>query len=408
MEKQENLTLMELLLKMVNNCLLHLKLCIFVVALPTVVMFVMVMWVIEPTYRATAIVTPPSNTESSMGKGISSFMSSGGKSGGGSSALLGSILSNSGEDDANAVWTIFNSWELHTQVIEHFNLATHYEFDGKFKADLLKEFRSNFGLETNNENMFEITLEDKDYNLAAEIINYMLDKADSAFNAYKTSQAKQSRLYIQQRLDSCGRNLDSLLKVFAKFQTDNNFYDPDIQMESTIKYLSELQSKREDLSMEMAYEKDDRGENSKRYDQLSKRYKGINKALNSSLNGKNGEVGIVSLKKSPKLSAEYMQYKSEIKVQEALYQMLRVQSEEMQLAEARMLKNLHVLEPPWANDKKIFPIRSVMLVFTCMISGIIAIFLSCLIERCKQADKDSVFGQEMARFAAFFRKKKTV
>lgn len=407
MEKQESLTFSTLLLRVLNNCLAHIKLCFLIVALPTITMFVLVMWVIEPTYRATAIVTPPVNDGSSIGKGIGSYMSNSGKTSGGSSGLLGSILSNSGEEDANVVWTIFNSWEIHSQIIDHFDLANHYEFDGKFKADLLKSFRKNFDFENNDENMFAITVEDKDPQMAADIIEFMLDKADSAFNAYKTSQARQSRLYFQQRLDSCEKVLNALLEKFSKFQAENNFYDPEIQMESTIKYLSDLQAKREDLSMEMAYEKDDRGENSKRYDQLSKRYHGINKALSSSLNGKNGDVGIVSLKKSPALSAEYMQYKSEIKVQEALYQMLRIQSEEMQLAEAKMLKNLHVLEPPWPNDKKVYPIRSVMLAFTCLLSGILAIFICCFVEYCKRVDENSVFAQEMNRLMGKFKRKKS-
>ena len=47
-----------------------------------------------------------------------------------------------------------------------------------------------------------------------------------------------------------------------------------------------------------------------------------------------------------------------------------------------------------------------MLVFTCLVAGLIAVLVSCFIERCKSADKDSVFTHEMQRLAVFFRKKK--
>ena len=184
------------------------------------------------------------------------------------------------------MWTILNSWELHNMVIDKFNLAEHYEFDGNFHADLLKEFRKNFSLDCNKESMFEVAIEDKDYKLAAAMVQFMLDKADSAFNAFKTAQAKQSREYMQSRLDSCEHALDSLLQGFTKFQVEHDFYDPEIQLESTIKYLGELQSRREELSIELAFEKADRGEGSKRYDELSKRYKSVNSALNGALNGK--------------------------------------------------------------------------------------------------------------------------
>ena len=41
-----------------------------------------------------------------------------------------------------------------------------------------------------------------------------------------------------------------------------------------------------------------------------------------------------------------------------------------------------------------------------LVTGLIAVLVSCFIERCKSADKDSVFTHEMQRLAVFFRKKK--
>ena len=247
MQSQESAGIVEVCLRLVNNNLKHFKLFLAILLLPTLFAFVLVMWVIKPAYSATAVVTPPSSSQGSL-SGLGSMLSGG--------AGMGSLLGFSGNDEeANAVWTIFNSWELHDMVIKEFNLAEHYKFDGHFHADLLKLFRKNFGIEMNKEDMFVIYVEDKDYKLAAKMVSFMLEKADSAFNAFKTKQARQSREYFQSRLDSCEQKLDSLLRDFVKFQVDNNFYEPTIQMESTLKYLSALQAKREEVSIEMAYEK---------------------------------------------------------------------------------------------------------------------------------------------------------
>jgi capsule polysaccharide export protein KpsE/RkpR len=371
-EKQESVGFIEVCLRLLNNDLKHFKLCLAIVLIPTIVAFVLVMWVIKPVYAATAVVTPPSSSQTSL-NGLSSML--GGASGMG--ALLG--LSSSDEDE-NAVWTIFNSWELHDQVIREFNLAEHYEFDGDFHADLLKEFRKNFAVEVNKEDMFAVSMEDEDFRLAAKIVAFMLEKADSAFNAFKTAQARQSRIYFQSRLDSCEMALDSLIKEFVKFQVDNNFYDPDVQLESTIKYLGALQAKREEVAIEMAFEKADRGEKSKRYDELTKRYQGVNSALHGALKGRHENMGMIALKKSPELAAEYMRRETEIRVQEAMYKLLRQQSEQMRMEEAKMLTNLHVLEPPWENDKKISPKRGLILVFTVFFSFFFASLLCNLVE----------------------------
>ena len=399
MEKQESVGFIEVCLRLINNDLKHFKLCLAIVLIPTLVAFVLVMWVIKPVYAATAVVTPPASSQASL-NGLSSMIGGGS----GMSSLLG--LSTS-DDDENAVWTIFNSWELHDQVIREFNLAEHYEFDGDFHADLLKQFRKKFGVVVNKEDMFAVSMEDEDYKLAAKMVSFMLEKADSAFNAFKTAQARQSRIYFQDRLDSCEHALDSLIDAFVKFQIENNFYDPDIQLEATLKYLSALQAKREEVSMEMAFEKADRGEKSKRYDELTKRYQGVNTALSGALKGRHENMGMVELKKSPELAAEYKRRETEIRVQEAMYKLLRQQSEQMRLEEAKMLTNLHVLEPPWENNKKVYPLRGVTLVFVFAVAWILATIVCNLIG---YLESESATGSSVARewelLKGFFKKKK--
>lgn len=371
MEKQEPIGFVEICLRILNNDLKHFKFVAAFVLIPTIVVFVMVMWVVKPKYAASAIVTPPASTQPMAGA-LSGLMG-----GSGMSSLLGITMDN---EDVNAVWTIFNSWELHNMVIEKFDLARHYEFKGKFHADLLKEFRKNFGLEMNKEDMLSLYYKDTDAKLAVEVLNFMLEKADSSFNAFKTKQARQSREYFQSRLDSCEHALDSLLKDFVNFQVTNNVYEPNVQLEATIKYLSELQAMREEVGIEMNFEKLDRGENSKRYQELSKRAKGVNSALGGTLKGKHSNIGILELKKSPELYAEYMRREAEIRIQEVMYKVLRQQSEQMRLEEAKMLTNLHVLEAPWENDKKISPKRGLLLVFTVFITFFFATLLCNLVE----------------------------
>lgn len=391
--------LTETLFRILNNDLKHFKLCCALVLIPTIVVFVLVMWVIKPTYAAKAVVTPPPDnssmsTLSGMLDGeLSSYAS-----------LLGFA---SGSVDADAIWTIFDSKELQDMVIDHFKLAEHYEFDGQFRADLLKQFRKNFELSLTDENMLEISIEDEDYRLASEMATFMLYKADSMFNAFKTKQARQSREYFDNRIELCLKTLDSLQQDFVKFQADNNFYEPEVQMEATINYLSTLQTERQSVAVEMNYESQLRGTDSKRYGELSKRYNSLNTAIHQTLNGKQQSMGLITLKKSPQLGAEYMRKQEEVKVQAALYKLLRQQSEQMQLEEAKKLTNLHVLEAPWPNDKKVSPLRGASLIFTVFVSMLLATILCNFIELVKsQKGTGSSLEKEWATFVGFFRRKR--
>ena len=401
MQSNETPGLTETLLRILNNDLKHFKLCALIVLIPTIAVFVLVMWVVRPVYAARAVVTPPPSSSGMnalngmLGEELSSYAS-----------MLGLSM---GSVDADAIWTIFNSKELQDMVIDRFDLATHYEFDGKFRADLLKKFRKNFSLKLTDENMLEISIEDEDFVLASEMATFMLEKADSMFNTFKTLLAKQSREYFESRIELCLKDLDSLQRDFVKFQTENNFYEPTIQMEATIKYLSALQSEREAVAVEMNYERKLHGEDSKRYDELSKRYASLNTSINQTLEGKQQASGIVALKKSPELGAEFMRKEEEIKVQAAMYKLLRQQSEQMQLEEAKKLTNLHVLEAPWPNDKKVFPLRGVMLMFTVFVSFLFATMLCNFLELiASQKGTGSRLDNEWNSFVAFFRMKRKV
>ncbi len=398
MEKQESIGFIEFCLRVLNSDLKHFKFFSVFVFIPTLIAFILVMWVIEPKYAASAIVTPPASTQPMSGA-LNGLMG-----GAGMSSLFGISMDN---EDANAVWTILGSWELHNQVIDKFNLAKHYKFKGKFHADLLKKFRKNFGLTYNKEDLFCLYYEDTDPKLAVEVVSFILEKADSAFNAFKTKQARQSREYFQMRLDSCEHALDSVLDAFVDFQVKNNMYEPNVQLEATIKYLSELQAMREEVNMEMNFEKLDRGENSRRYQELSKRIKGMNSALGGTLKGKHSDIGMIELKKSPELYAEYLRREAEIRIQETMYKLLRQQSEQMRLEEAKMLTNLHVLEPPWENDKKIYPLRAITLIFVFVVAAILATII-CNMRDYLEAEgkRESTVAREWNTFKGFFKKSK--
>ena len=91
----------------------------------------------------------------------------------------------------------------------------------------------------------------------------------------------------------------------------------------------------------------------------------------------------------------------------ALYKILRQQSEELRIEEAKMLKNLHILEPPWENNKKISPLRGVSLVFTFAVSSMFAMLLCTILAFLDvEIEKNSTVAKEWNRFLGFFKKNK--
>ena len=252
--------------------------------------------------------------------------------------------------------------------------------------------------------MFYLRFEDEDYKLAAQILQFILAKADSMYNAYNTNQAKQSRIYMDARLKEVEHNLDSLEKVFTKFQTENNLYDPEIQLESTVKYLGTLQSERDALVQEISYEKMQRGDQTKRYEELSSRLKSLDASIAEAIKGKRNKMGVLALSKTPDLTAQYLKIESELKIQQTIYKFLRQQSEQLRLDEVNKPTNLVVLQPPWENDKKVRPGRSVILAFTMLLSGLFAVVICNFIEFMKKLPSDSSISRELGNLKLLLKK----
>ena len=400
MENQKDLSLLEMILMAINNCLSHKLIISIIVLIPTVVMFALVMWGFTPLYKADAIFTPPVEstpiTTMGMGKAMSEIP--------GGSAL--SDLLGETDEGMGITVTYANSWELHEKIIEKFDLARDYKFKGEYYADLLKKFRSDFDLEFNDDEMFVVSFVHKDYRKAAAIVDYFLTQMDCMYNAYKTNQARQMREFIDTRIKEVKIEMDSLKNEFIKFQRKNDFYEPTVQLESALRYMSSMQMEREALLQELAYEKEKKGGVTKRQEDLEQRLRNIEKTIDDIKEGKQSDMGVVALGKTPELSAKYLALKNDLKIQQSIYMLLREQREQLDIEANNRQTNLIVLQPPWENDKRIFPKRGVMLLFTFMISGLVGVAVCCSIEFLKNLDPETRLAKEIGRLLSMLPRRK--
>ena len=72
-----------------------------------------------------------------------------------------------------------------------------------------------------------------------------------------------------------------------------------------------------------------------------------------------------------------------------------------------VLTNLHVLEPPWENDKKIYPLRAITLIFVFVVAAILATII-CNMRDYLEAEgkRESTVAREWNTFKGFFKKSK--
>lgn len=381
--------------RLLANVLEYWKLFIVVVSLPTIMAIITTLWILEPNFTSRAVVrVPESNSLGNLGSNL------------GSDPILGAFLGTSfrNKNEINTLWTILSSTETHNQVLKHFNLATHYEFKSRFHADLLKSFRENFSLVLNDENMLVISVTDKDPEIARQIVRFILDRADSAYNHFNSTLARQSKDFFELRMQQVLKSLDSLEFAFAEFQKANSLFLPEIQLSTTFEQLANLQFSRDQLQVELDLQKKLYGDASSRLDQLRIKHRSLDRMLNNALHGHRSKTGLLSLEQAPQLVFEYMRYDLEIRVQQGIYRLLRQKFEENALEEVMNMRNIQIIEEPWANDKRSKPPRTVIVILIFGMSFCLAVALCslCVRIRASLANPNSLLKNEIIRMVRVF------
>ncbi len=169
-------------------------------------------FLIPKTYKATATVMLPPNSQGGMG-GLSSLFSGGGV------LSLGASLLGDASTPEDLVLGLFNSRSTLNRVINEFNLMEYYEIDDKNNDKALKAFKNDLIFEPNEFGMIEVSVINKSPELSAEISSFFVSLVDSIHIELNMVQAQNNRAFIQTRYEknlSDLKNAEDLLYAFQK------------------------------------------------------------------------------------------------------------------------------------------------------------------------------------------------
>jgi len=167
-------------------------------------------FLITPKYKSTVILFPTSTNAISKALLADNY---GGKL---------DILEFGEEAQTEQLLQILSSNEIRSRVIKKFNLIDHYEIepDSKFKmTKLFEEYNSNIKYRRTEYMAVEITVLDKDPQVAADIANYISDKLDSVKNKIQKERAIKAFAIVEteyKKLQNDIKNLEDSLTVLRK------------------------------------------------------------------------------------------------------------------------------------------------------------------------------------------------
>jgi tyrosine-protein kinase Etk/Wzc len=325
--------------------------------------------VMEPSYTAMAVLLPSKSNQSSPLGSLMGDLPIGG--------LLRS-MDMFGKEDNNRFLTILDSRTLAISLINRFDLIHHYKFKKKQPIEaVIKTLNRHYSFEEDKLDNIEITVKDRDPQLAADMINFIIDKLDTmSFDLAKQS-AKGSRVFFEERMRLMTATLDSVHHKLADFQVKNNMIDLDGQVKATVEALAGIEAEAMSTKIEKDVLASKFGSENTRVSELTKKEGVLKRRIEDYMQEGSGSL-IMPLRKTPELAINYAYLYRDVKIQESLYAYILQMYEQAKFREANNSSVVTMMERAVAPEKRSSPKRAAICILAfffgfVLLSGIVLV-----------------------------------
>jgi uncharacterized protein involved in exopolysaccharide biosynthesis len=334
------------------------------IAVSTVVAFL-----IPNIYESTVRIMPP-DSMNSTGTMLASLA---GKTSPELAAMAGKFL---GMKDSGALYVdLFRSRTVEDKVVDRLSLQKVYW--KRYKQDARKKLDGRTDVsEDRKSGVILLTVEDRDRQRARDIALAYVDELNHLMAQVSTSSARRERIFIEQRLIDCKRDLEDAERQFSAFASKNTALDIKEQTKAMVESAAALQgqliaAQSELQSLEQIYTDNNVRVRSMRarVDELKRQTQNIH-GTDSSLASDAGAPDELypSVRKLPLLGVEWADLFRRTKIQETVFELLTQQYELARIQEAKEIPTINVIDPANIPEKKSWPPRLLIVVVLTILS----------------------------------------
>jgi capsule polysaccharide export protein KpsE/RkpR len=330
------------------------------------VLSTLVAFVIPKRYKATIRLMPPDyHTGVSLAAFPALSQATGGKEGGGSSAmsianqLLG--LNTSGD----LLIGVLRSRTVEDRVIKRFQLMNLYR--EKYPEDTRRKLESRTEIEPEKKTgIIAISVEDHLPARAAAMSQAYVEELNDLLAKVNTSAAHRERVFVEGRLNEIGKDLSTAEKEFSEFASQNNAIDVPQQAKAIVEGAARLEgqlmaAESQLQGLEQIYTPQNirvRQLRAQIAELLRQRDKLSGKGVDLVTGGTLGsDQSYPSMRQLPLLGVKYLDLYRKNKVNEAVFELLTKQYEMAKIQEAKDVPSVQILDAVEVPQKKSFPHR---------------------------------------------------
>jgi len=237
------------------------------------------------------------------------------------------------------------------------------------------------------EGIIEVSVTYQDKNLAANLANGFIEELDKFNTETRMTMGKRYRIFLEKRVNQTAKDLAATEDSLKKFQEKHRTVVLDEEMKSVIGIIAKLKGEQVLREIQKGAWAGANDENNPYIQNLNQQIKAIERQLSAiefgHQNKSNLEFGAgfsMPLSQLPKVAMELARLTRDFRVQEAIYELLTQSFEQAKLMELRDTPTVQILDMASPPEKKSWPKRSLIVIFTFVLSLAFSILLAFILE----------------------------
>jgi capsule polysaccharide export protein KpsE/RkpR len=327
------------------------ELILLVFALSLVVSYVLIYFLIEEQYEATAVLIPREEDASALAGGLLRSMRT----------LPLGFGGKSGRSDMDLYNTVMFSRTVMEDVIREFGLLHVYRLDTS-RVDAMelavKRLRKEISTRATEESAFEITVRAGSGQRASDMANYVIHRMNERIVDLNTGRSRENREFLGKRVDDISAHLKAAEDSLRVFQERSGLLDAKTQLQGIITANTTLETELEakqlqESIMERMYDRE-----SPQVKELQMQIEVYRKKLTQLRTQNEPGSPLLPLRELPQTAVEFLRRYRAVELDNLLLQYILPLYEQAKIEELRDYPVLQIIDAAVPPAKKSYPPRT--------------------------------------------------
>ncbi len=336
--------------------------------------------VMPKVFRSQAIIVPTSESA-----GLNVF-----------DALSGNLLGfglGRGSTELFLLKAILESRTLRENIVRQFSLDRVY--DARRMDEAILTLAAHTTLTVTEDNTLEVSFnhgtswfsfsgaaEDTVARFVQQVAAAIIAQLDGLNREYQGREARDYRIFIEDRYRQIGRELADLEDNMSQFQEDQEVSVVDAQLLATLEAAAILEAEVVKRELDLAIAETTLGPDSRMIENKRSELKAAKSAFEGSFGGRDDEKRFLFGydRNLPQLMKSYLRLRRSIEIHSEVFAFITTKYEESKLREAQNIPTISVIDYPDVPDMRSSPRRAFMVITTAVLMSVFAVLIAFVLD----------------------------